>query len=89
MFDISESGIGVVAGEPIYPGTEVYITLTSIEDYCLYGIVRWSQVYRKGNKTYYRMGIETEILVLRSNGGSMVTSDRTEFLSMVLSKGNE
>ena len=84
LIDIGVGGIGVISEKAIYPSTEVYIAFKYIDDYSIHGIVRWSYLFHRDNKTYYRMGIEAESIVIQSDNDAVETPDRSEFGKKVL-----
>ena len=86
MIDINEDGIGIISEKALFPGTEVYVTLKVINDYAIYGTVRWSHLLHKNKKTYYRMGIEAESIIIESINNTDEALGRSELVSKILSE---
>jgi len=85
LIDIGGGGVGVIAEEAIVPGSDVRIAIAEISDYVVQGVVRWSYRYHEGEKTRYRMGIETESLVA-SNETETEPSKSSELISRLMAE---
>jgi len=85
MTDISEGGIGVISEKVIEPGAKVLITLELKDKYIIQGIVVWSSyIYDKG-ENYYKMGIETESIIL-SDIKAIGFPGRSELVTKIFSE---
>ena len=85
MFDISEGGIGVISENAIKPGTKVLISLELKGNYVLHGTVIWSSQIHDDENIYYRMGIETDSIILKDIK-AISFPDKSELVAQILSQ---
>jgi len=65
LVDISEGGFGVISEKAIEPGTKVSVSLELKGNFTIQGTVIWSSYICDDDKNHYRMGIETERIILK------------------------
>jgi len=82
--DIREEGIGVIIAREIEPGTKVHISIKYIEDYSIYGIVKWSTQVLNGPANSYRMGIETKNIFVVASTNDPAFTERYKSIKRLL-----
>lgn len=85
MIDISESGIGVIAENAIRPGTKVFISLELKVNYVFHGTVIWSLQIHDNKENYYKLGIETERIILKDIK-AISFPEKSELVAQILSQ---
>lgn len=78
LIDISKGGVGLISERKIFPGTKVEITVNHIDNYAIYGTVRWMQPTSKEGRTQYRIGIEADQILVPEYLGKDVLPERAE-----------
>ena len=66
MIDYSNRGVSVICEEEVAPGTEVEISIQYIEDYTIYGTVRWANSIQERSKNLYHIGMRADIALVLS-----------------------
>ena len=85
MIDISEGGIGVISENAISPGTKVFISLELKGNYVFHGTVIWSLHIIDDKENYYKMGIETDSIILKDIK-AISFPEKSELVAQILSQ---
>ncbi len=86
LIDISEAGIGIISEEDIETGTEILISFKFIDDYSIQGTIKWSTHLYYDQNIYYRMGVETESILVISDMKDVGFPERSEMVTKILSE---
>ena len=85
IFDMGKGGMALISEKEISPGTEVRIMIRHAEEFTVRGIVRWVQQIRKTPSALYRMGIETEGVIVLEGIEDAGFPERSEYIKSLLS----
>jgi len=88
MIDISEAGIGVISEKAFEPGAKVFIALELEGNYTIKGTVIWSSSIYDDGENYYRMGIETDCIILKDIK-AIGFPERSQLMTQILSEIKE
>ena len=86
VVDLCEGGFGLLCQRAFFPGTEIYLKLDDIDDFGIYGTVKWAFLQNMGNEISYRMGINVERIVMQPEDGALEIRDRPEFMQKLISE---
>ncbi|MDF1594161.1 MAG: PilZ domain-containing protein [Desulfobacterales bacterium] len=84
VVDLCEGGFGLNCQRAFFPGTEIYLKLDDIDDFGIYGTVKWAFLQNTGNEISYRLGIQVERIAALPADGAQQTIDRTEFMKKIM-----
>ena len=85
LIDIGVGGIGVISEKAIKPGTEVFISLKLRGNYAIKGTVIWASYIYDEEINYYRMGIETDSIII-PDIKAIGFPERSELVTKILSQ---
>jgi len=86
MIDIGKCCIGLISEKEISPGTEVRILIKHVEEFTIRGTVKWMEKIREVPSALYRMGIETEGVIVLEEIADSGFPERSEYVKSLLSK---
>jgi hypothetical protein len=86
VVDLCEGGFGIHCQRAFFPGTEIYLKLVDMDDFGIYGTVKWAFLQNIGNEISYRMGINVERVVLQPEDSAFEIMDRPEFMKKLISE---
>ena len=86
MIDISKCGMALISEKEIRPGTEVRIIVRHAEEFTIQGIVRWVNKIRSYPNVLYRMGIETEGVIVLEDIAETGFPERSEYLKTLIAE---
>ena len=64
IIDIGLGGICLISERGISPGTDVDVTINSVDDYAIHGTVEWALLTNRQGKFQYRIGIEADSILV-------------------------
>jgi CheY-like chemotaxis protein len=86
MIDIGKYCIGLISEKVIRPGTDVRILIKHIEEFTIQGTVIWMKKIREVPSALYRMGIETEGVILLEEIADTGFPEQSEHIKSLLSE---
>lgn len=86
MVDLCEGGFGINCQRAFFPGTEIYLKLDDMDNFGIYGTVKWAFLKNIDNEISYRMGIHVERIVALPDDGGLEIMDRPEFMKKLISE---
>jgi len=86
LIDISEAGIGIISEEDIETGTEILIMFKFIDEYSIQGTIKWSTQLYYDENIYYRMGVETESILVILDMKDAGFPERSDMVTKMLSE---
>jgi CheY-like chemotaxis protein len=86
MIDISKCGVALISEKEISPGTEVRILIKHAEEFNIRGTVMWMEKIRETPSALYRMGIETEGVIVLEDIADTGFPERSEYVKSLLSE---
>jgi len=85
MIDMSKCSIGVISERALEPGAELNFSFKYIEDFTIRGTVKWSCRIRQ-TPELYRMGIETNSVLLLKEMQAAGFTERSERIQALLAR---
>ena len=86
MIDIGKCCIGLISEKEISPGTEIRILIKHAGEFTIRGTVIWMEQIREVPKALYRMGIETESVIVLEEIADAGFPERSEYVKSLLSE---
>ena len=86
MIDIGKCGIGLISKKEISPGTDIQIKIEHAEVSAVRGTVKWMEKIREVPSALYRMGIETESVIVLEEIADTGFPERSEYVKSLLSE---
>jgi len=86
LIDIGRCGIGLISEKEISPGTNIQIRIRHAEKVTIQGTVMWREKIREDPNALYRMGIETEGVILLEDIADTGFPEQTEYIKSLLSQ---
>ena len=86
MIDIGKCCIGLISGKEISPGTDVRILIKHAEEFTIRGTVMWMEKTREVPTALYRMGIETDSVIVLGEIADVGFPEQSEYVKSLLSK---
>jgi len=86
VIDIGKCGISLISEKEISPGTDIRVQIKHAERSAVRGTVRWMAKIRETPTPLYRMGIETEGVIVIEEMADAGFPERSEYIKSLLAK---
>jgi CheY-like chemotaxis protein len=86
MIDIGKCCMGLISEKEISPGTDIRILIKHVEEFTIQGTVKWMKKIREVPSALYRMGIETEGVIVLEDIADTGFPERSEYVKSLLSE---
>lgn len=86
VVDLCEGGLGLHCQRVFFPGTELYLKLDDMNDFGIYGTVKWAFLQNKDNEISYRLGVHVDRIIMQPEDGALEITDRPEFMEKLMSE---
>lgn len=86
MIDIGKCWIGLISEKVISPGTDVRILIKHGKEFTIQGTVMWMEKVREVPSALYRIGIETEGMIVLEEIEEAGFPERSEYIKSLLSE---
>lgn len=86
VVDLCDGGFGLHCRRAFFPGAEIYLKLDDVNDFGIYGTVKWAVLQNVNNEISYRMGIDVERIVRQPGDGGLEVSCLPECIEKLMTE---